>query len=73
MEPVATLGKDRFGAESLERPAIVRAPDGHWRLYVCAATPGSKHWRIDALDADAPEALATPTRARSCPATSAPA
>ena len=49
---VATLDKSRFGAESLERPALVRRPDGGWRIYVCSATPGSKHWWIDALDAD---------------------
>jgi hypothetical protein len=55
--PVGTLDKDRFGAESLERPALVRT-DAGWRLYVSCATPGSKHWRIDALDAPTPEALA---------------
>jgi hypothetical protein len=48
---VAVLGKERFGAASLERPAIVRAGRDRWRLYVCAATPAGKHWRIDALDA----------------------
>lgn len=58
-ETVATLDKDRFGAESLERPALVRRPDGGWRLYVCCATPGSKHWWIDALDADDLAGLAT--------------
>jgi hypothetical protein len=51
-ETVATLDKERFGAESLERPALVRRPDGGWRIYVCCATPNSKHWRIDALDAE---------------------
>jgi hypothetical protein len=56
-EPLATLDKHRFGAESLERPALVRT-DGGWRLYVSCATPGSKHWRIDALDAADPAALA---------------
>ena len=40
---VATLDKDRFGAESMERPAVIRTPEGRWRLYVCCATPGSKH------------------------------
>ncbi len=49
---VVALEKSRFGAESLERPAIVRTETGRWRLYVSAATPGSKHWRIDALEAD---------------------
>jgi hypothetical protein len=55
---VLALPKDRFRAASLERPALVRAPDGTWRLYVSCATPGSKHWRIDVLAAARPEALA---------------
>jgi hypothetical protein len=54
---VATLDKARFGAESLERPALVRRDRG-WALFVCCATPASKHWRIDALFAPTPEALA---------------
>ena len=58
LTPVARLPKARFGAESLERPALVRRDDGGWRLYVSAATPGSKHWRIDALDADDPAGFA---------------
>ncbi len=41
-----------LGAESLERPALVRRPGGGWRLYLSAATPGSKHWWIEAVDAD---------------------
>ncbi|GIE31232.1 hypothetical protein Ait01nite_042770 [Actinoplanes italicus] len=55
---VAEISKDRFGAESLERPALVRTPEGRWRLYVSAATPGTKHWRVDLLEADTPEGLA---------------
>jgi hypothetical protein len=51
LEPIVTLDKDQFGAMSLERPALVRLADGSWRLYVCCATPGSKHWWIAALDA----------------------
>jgi hypothetical protein len=54
---VLELGKDRFGAASLERPALVQAPDGSWRLYVSCATPHSKHWRIDVLEAATPDAL----------------
>jgi sucrose-6-phosphate hydrolase SacC (GH32 family) len=54
---VAEIAKDRFGAESLERPALVRTPEGRWRLYVSAATPGTKHWRVDLLEADTPEGL----------------
>src|SRR5215217_4178226 len=55
---VAILDKARFGAMSMERPALVVTPEGRWRLYVCCATPGSKHWWIDVLEADEPEALA---------------
>ena len=58
LETVATLGRERFAAESLERPALVRLPGGTWRLYVSCATPGGKHWRIDALDAADPAGFA---------------
>ena len=55
---VTTLDKGRFGAMSMERPAVVRTLKGRWRLYVCCATPENKHWSIDALEADEPEGLA---------------
>ena len=55
---VAVLDKARFGAESMERPALLRTGAGRWRLYVCCATPGSKHWWIDLLEADDPAGLA---------------
>src|ERR1700742_4522612 len=42
--PVVVLDQERFGAASLERPALTRAGDGRWRLYVSCATPDSKHW-----------------------------
>ena len=51
---VATFTSEEFDAESLERPCLVRLHDGTWRLYVSAATPGTKHWRIDAVDASTP-------------------
>ena len=57
--PVAEVGKDLFGAESLERPALVRTPEGRWRLYVSCATPGTKHWRVDLLEAASVAELAT--------------
>ena len=54
-EDVAVLDRVHFfGAASLERPALVRRPDGGWRIYVSCATPGSAHWWIDAIDADTP-------------------
>ena len=51
---VATLDKSRFDAMSMERPSVVQLEDGRWRLYTCCATKGSKHWWIDALDAEDP-------------------
>ncbi|MGY1624565.1 hypothetical protein ACI789_20375 [Geodermatophilus sp. SYSU D00965] len=59
--PVVGIGKDAFGAESLERPALVHTPDGRWRLYVSCATPGTKHWRVDLLEAGTVEDLGTAT------------
>ena len=50
--------RDRFGAESLERPALTVTADGRWRLYVSCATPGTKHWRVDLLEAATPAGLA---------------
>ena len=55
---VAVLDRDAFGGDSLERPCLVRTPDGRWRLYVSVATPGSKHWRVDLIEADDPAGLA---------------
>jgi hypothetical protein len=62
-ETLCVVERDAFGAESLERPALVRRPEGGWRLYVSCATPGTLHWWVDALDADDPAdlAAATPT------------
>ena len=59
--PVVELGKDAFGAESLERPALVHTPEGRWRVYVSCATPGTKHWRVDLLEAGSVEALGSAT------------
>jgi hypothetical protein len=56
-ETLLTIGRERFGAESLERPAIVRTPDGTWRLYLSCATPGTKHWRVEVLEAARPGAF----------------
>jgi len=62
VETVAEVTKDRFGAESLERPALLRTAEGRWRLYVSCATPGSKHWWVDVLEADTVDGLAEAPR-----------
>jgi len=61
-ETVGEVWRKEFGAESFERPVVLRAPDGTWRLYVSCATPDSKHWWIEAIDADRPEDFETGRR-----------
>jgi hypothetical protein len=56
-EEIARVEREQFGAESLERPALVVTEDGRWRLYVSCATVDSKHWRVDVLEADRPADL----------------
>ncbi|HXT89793.1 MAG TPA: hypothetical protein VN714_11125 [Trebonia sp.] len=45
-ETFTLIGKEELGTESLERPELVRLPDGRWRLYLSCATTGTKHWRV---------------------------
>ncbi len=56
-----TIRKEEVQAESLERPALIRAPDGTWRLYVSCATYGTKHWRVEVIEASHPAEF-DPTR-----------
>lgn len=56
-ETVCEVRREALGAESFERPVVLRRPDGGWRLYLSCATPASKHWWVEALDADRPEDL----------------
>jgi hypothetical protein len=58
-ETLCEVDRTAFGGESLERPALARTPEGRWRLYVSVATPGSKHWRVDVLEACDPAGLAS--------------
>ena len=61
-QTVAEVTRDRFGAESFERPVLVRLPGGGWRLYLSCATPDSKHWWVEAVDADTLAGLETGRR-----------
>lgn len=49
-ETMATLAAETFDCASLERPALIRRPDGGWRVYVSCSTFGSKHWWVEAVD-----------------------
>jgi hypothetical protein len=53
-ETIATISKDEVNTESLERPELIRLPDGRWRLYLSCATTGTKHWRVEATEAAHP-------------------
>ena len=61
-DPVVTLAAETYDCDSLERPALVRRPDGGWRIYLSLATRGTLHWRVDTVDADDLAGLATGTR-----------
>jgi hypothetical protein len=53
-DPLLTIGKEEMATESLERPALVRTPEGRWRLYLSCATTGTKHWRVEMTEAAHP-------------------
>ena len=55
-DQVCEVGRDAFGAASFERPVLLPTDSG-WRLYLSCATPESKHWWIEALDARSPGRL----------------
>ncbi|MEV4162650.1 hypothetical protein [Nonomuraea dietziae] len=56
-ETLLTITKEEADAESLERPWLMRTAEGRWRLYLSCATHGTKHWRVEALEADDPSAF----------------
>ena len=64
-ETLTTIRREEVAAESLERPELVRDHSGRWRLYLSCATPGTKHWRIELLEA-ANRRSSTPAGAPSC-------
>ncbi|WP_113704152.1 hypothetical protein [Nonomuraea lactucae] len=56
-ETLLTITREQMNAESLERPSLVRTPEGRWRLYLSCATHGTKHWRVEVLEAADPAAF----------------
>ncbi|MBV9380777.1 MAG: hypothetical protein JOY82_27240 [Streptosporangiaceae bacterium] len=53
-ETLALITREQMATESLERPALVRTPEGRWRLYLSCATTGTKHWRVEITEAAHP-------------------
>jgi hypothetical protein len=56
-QTIQTISKDEVDTESLERPALALTPEGSWRLYLSCATRGTRHWRVEVLEAAAPDAF----------------
>ncbi len=56
------IDKASMDAELLERPALVVDGAGRWRLYLSCATAGTRHWRVEMLEASAPDAFMTASR-----------
>ena len=61
-ETITMIPKDAMDAESLERPTLVRVADDKWRLYLSCATVGTKHWRVEVLEASHPAELNAASR-----------
>jgi hypothetical protein len=59
---IQTITKEQMDCESLERPVLVALPDGRWRLYLSCATHGTKHWRVEVMEAGDPGAFDPATR-----------
>jgi hypothetical protein len=56
-ERLVRITKEEMDCESLERPALVLTDEGTWRLYLSCATPNTKHWRIELIEASSPDAF----------------
>ncbi len=56
------VDKASMDAKSLERPALAVDASGRWRLYLSCATRGTRHWRVELLEAASPNAFVTSGR-----------
>jgi hypothetical protein len=61
-DTIQTIDKTSMDAESLERPTLLRTAEGSWRLYLSCATTGTKHWRVELLEAASPDSFDPTTR-----------
>src|SRR5262252_6019019 len=61
-ETLITIRREETGADSLERPRLVRDRSGRWRLYLSCATPGTKHWQVELMEAGHPAEFDAATR-----------
>jgi hypothetical protein len=61
-DKLLTITREQMDAESLERPVLIDLPDGRWRLYLSCATHGTKHWRVEVMEAADPGSFDPATR-----------
>jgi hypothetical protein len=61
LDTAAMLTREQFSAEMVERPSLVRTETGAWRAYTSCATPGTRHWHVDVVEAATVEGLAVAT------------
>ena len=47
--------REAFDSPSIERSALIRTPEGRYLLYVSYVDGSDNRWRIDALEAEAPD------------------
>ena len=61
-EKVWEATKEQFAASSIEVGQVIRTPTGNWRLYISYELAGARMWRVDVLEAERIEDLATQSR-----------
>lgn len=62
-EDIWSLGKEDLDSPSVEKSCLFRAADGSWRLYISYVDPATNMWRIDCMEAGAPDGF-DPARRR---------
>lgn len=54
-EDVWQASKEQLNSPSVEKSCIFRLPDDTWQLYISYVDPASNMWRIDVMEAAAPD------------------
>jgi len=63
-ETVWEATKEQFDSPSVERAALVKTPEGRFRLYLSLVDGADGKWKVDVLEADEPAALRAQERRR---------
>jgi len=53
----AARAEEDFASPSIERAALIKTPEGRYRLYISYVDGENSRWRIDLLEAQSPEEL----------------